>query len=513
MICKDTSLQYFLIMSFWLASFLFAPSFVFAADDPAPIDLQVYIPGVSTEKRECAIGEIGKACATDEECNKSIEGKTIKGRCVTKATATVDPDDKTGGVISYIGGMYKFLVGIAALAAVFMIMIAGYRWLFAGGNSGAIDDAKTRIKGAIAGLAIALLSYSILNLINPELVSLKLENVPEPIQAPKEDDEDAIETVEKNISAQCPQNVTVLAPDKSRVSGNTTVCGSRYTFENQTPELLKEYPDGQCLGTVCYDGVKVGEYLTGKTVTQSKEICAPKTRAQGFECSKVGWKGGTVTTAARVVSEATCPQAKLSECETTASQLVIKATRGDQFCKKVIAGYDKYDKKEKCVAKKVGACPNEGLRVTCDGKKILDSQVTWGFRSVADFRFGGFSDGVIPKECANVKKSSNDTGLTLSCSDIVIPDNIQHLCCAKTNKLDILNDIGGGKHEVIDCRETVCNRDEIKVECPIFDNQPGEITYHSSFRKNQKSLCRAGGDGKGVCCWEVESHLGNGRGI
>ena len=497
-----------IFLLFYIVCFGFVSS-VYAADDPATIDLQVYIPGVSTEKKECAIGDIGKACQTDEECNKSIEGKTIKGRCVTKATAVVDPDDKTGGVVSYIGGGYKFLVGIAALAAVFMIMIAGYRWLFAGGNSGAIDDAKTRIKGAVAGLVIALLSYTILNLINPDLTKLSLTNIPESIQAPKEE-VDAVKTVEGNMNAQCPPDVTVLAPDKRRASGNATVCGSQYTFDNPTPEVLKDYPNGQCLGTVCYGGVKVGEYLSGKPVAQSKDICAPKADKQGFECSKEGFRGGTVTTATRVVATVTCPKAKLSECETATSQLVIKATKGDQFCKKV---HYAYDKEEKCVAKKVGACPNEGLRVKCDGTAIIDSQVTWGFRSVADFEFGGFNHPDGPKECANVKKSSNDTGLTLSCNDIAIPDNTAYLCCAKTNKLDILNDIGGIKHGVIDCRETVCNRDEIRVECPIFDNQPGGITYHSSWRKDQKSLCRAGGDGKGVCCWEVESHLGNGRGI
>src|SRR3989344_8993698 len=113
-----------IFLLFYIVCFGFVSS-VYAADDPATIDLQVYIPGVSTEKKECAIGDIGKACQTDEECNKSIEGKTIKGRCVTKATAVVDPDDKTGGGVSYIGGGYKVFVWFCGLAPGVLVFVCG----------------------------------------------------------------------------------------------------------------------------------------------------------------------------------------------------------------------------------------------------------------------------------------------------------------------------------------------------------------------------------------------------
>src|SRR3989344_707793 len=258
-----------IFLLFYIVCFGFVSS-VYAADDPATIDLQVYIPGVSTEKKECAIGDIGKACQTDEECNKSIEGKTIKGRCVTKATAVVDPDDKTGGVVSYIGGVYKFLVGIAALAAVFMIMIAGYRWLFAGGNSGAIDDAKKRIKGAVAGLVIALLSYTILNLINPELVNLKLENMPDVIETVEQKFADPEDRAREYIAAQC-QGASMyletsngkhldeaIAKQKPILQATQTVCGEVYVeVEADDRKQFSEYKLDEkgdyngCYGRVC----------------------------------------------------------------------------------------------------------------------------------------------------------------------------------------------------------------------------------------------------------------------
>src|SRR3990167_4694205 len=290
---------------------------VFSADDPAPIDLQVYIPGVSTPKKECALGKIWEKCEKDEDCNKLVEGKTIKGRCVTKATAVVDPDDKTGGVISYIAGVYRFLVGIAAIASVFMIMIAGYRWLFAGGNSGAIDDAKTRIKGAVAGLVIALLSYNILNLINPELVNLKLENMPDVIETVEQKFADPEDRAREYIAAQC-QGASMyletsngkhldeaIAKQKPILQATQTVCGEVYVeVEADDRKQFSEYKLDEkgdyngCYGRVCYVDKIAEELKNGVTPERFRSItsnpsnidknktCVQLKNATGFGCSK-----------------------------------------------------------------------------------------------------------------------------------------------------------------------------------------------------------------------------------
>jgi D-alanyl-D-alanine dipeptidase len=70
----------------------------------------------------------------------------------------------------YVGGVYKFFVGMAGILAVFMIMFGGVKWLFAGGSSSKISSAKEMIFGAIIGLILALGSYLILYWINPKLV-------------------------------------------------------------------------------------------------------------------------------------------------------------------------------------------------------------------------------------------------------------------------------------------------------------------------------------------------------
>jgi len=82
-----------------------------------------------------------------------------------------------GDLGEYIGGVYKFFVGIAGIVAVVMISLGGFIWLFSGGSPDKISKAKELILGAIFGLLLALGSYLILYTINPELINLKL-NIP-----------------------------------------------------------------------------------------------------------------------------------------------------------------------------------------------------------------------------------------------------------------------------------------------------------------------------------------------
>lgn len=81
----------------------------------------------------------------------------------------------------YFSMVYKYLIGIAGILAGIMIAIAGFQWLLAAGDAGKIKHAKERISGALIGLVLALGSYTILFLVNPDLVtfkSLKLSFVP-----------------------------------------------------------------------------------------------------------------------------------------------------------------------------------------------------------------------------------------------------------------------------------------------------------------------------------------------
>jgi hypothetical protein len=83
--------------------------------------------------------------------------------------------------------VYKFALGIIGLLAVVIIMFGGLQWMAAAGNEQMITGAKELITSAVAGLVIALLSYSILAFINPQLLSLNFTILKIPVTETAED--------------------------------------------------------------------------------------------------------------------------------------------------------------------------------------------------------------------------------------------------------------------------------------------------------------------------------------
>lgn len=74
---------------------------------------------------------------------------------------------------TYVGAMVKVGIVTAAILAVVMIVIAGFMYITAGGNTGTTEKAKEYIWGAVIGLLIAVSYYLILNTINPSLINIK----------------------------------------------------------------------------------------------------------------------------------------------------------------------------------------------------------------------------------------------------------------------------------------------------------------------------------------------------
>lgn len=71
----------------------------------------------------------------------------------------------------YVVWVYKFVLGMTGLLAVFMITIGAITWIFAGGNSASVNKAKQYITGSVMGILLALSSFSILYIINPQLIN------------------------------------------------------------------------------------------------------------------------------------------------------------------------------------------------------------------------------------------------------------------------------------------------------------------------------------------------------
>ncbi|MEA3398804.1 MAG: hypothetical protein U9R06_03640 [Patescibacteria group bacterium] len=59
--------------------------------------------------------------------------------------------------------LIKVVLTFVAIIMIAMILIAGFRWMTAGGSQEAVSDAKSRIKNAVIGLIIILASYMIVD--------------------------------------------------------------------------------------------------------------------------------------------------------------------------------------------------------------------------------------------------------------------------------------------------------------------------------------------------------------
>ena len=78
-----------------------------------------------------------------------------------------------GWIGDYIGAIYKYGVGLAAVLATIMMMVGGFLWLTSAGSPDRVGKAKEFITSALTGLILALFSFLILYTVNPELTTLK----------------------------------------------------------------------------------------------------------------------------------------------------------------------------------------------------------------------------------------------------------------------------------------------------------------------------------------------------
>jgi len=76
---------------------------------------------------------------------------------------------------SYLSGLYRLALGLGVLAALIMIVVAGITYATSGDNASKQKEARGQIRDAIIGMVILFASVLILNTINPNIASMKLE--------------------------------------------------------------------------------------------------------------------------------------------------------------------------------------------------------------------------------------------------------------------------------------------------------------------------------------------------
>ena len=85
-------------------------------------------------------------------------------------------------IATYMIAIYKVLIKFSIVLAVLILTFAGFRWIFARGDTGTIVEAKKMITNTFVGLVLALGSYTLLYAINPQLTIFKNPEL-EPIKA------------------------------------------------------------------------------------------------------------------------------------------------------------------------------------------------------------------------------------------------------------------------------------------------------------------------------------------
>lgn len=134
------------------------------------------------------------------------------------------------GFPQYVEALYNLFIGIIGILAVIMIMAGGFQWLLAAGNAQRISGAKTTIISSVLGLVLALTSYTILNLINPDLTKLNLRNI------------DEVSGFDWSIANFCKANVVLSDVNSDKLLS----CGKQYKYKGGNTEAW-------CAGYKCCD--------------------------------------------------------------------------------------------------------------------------------------------------------------------------------------------------------------------------------------------------------------------
>lgn len=84
----------------------------------------------------------------------------------------ITPKDPT--LIQYLNAVFMLSIAVAAIVAVLRIVLAGFKYMIATDGWANKEEAKGEIAAVITGLIVLLLSFIILQQINPDLVKLRI---------------------------------------------------------------------------------------------------------------------------------------------------------------------------------------------------------------------------------------------------------------------------------------------------------------------------------------------------
>lgn len=173
---KTATQRLFIIVSLLLCG-LFTPSFADAQLDQR-CWTQAECEAFVKEKLKISPEVAKKSFVVSKQTAKACGGVADMGFCLAAGSADIavkiGKHSNFNNIAEYIKAFYTYIIPIATIIAILMIIVAGVQWMVSGGNATVIGSAKKRIIGAISGLVLLALSFTILATINPYLVNLRL---------------------------------------------------------------------------------------------------------------------------------------------------------------------------------------------------------------------------------------------------------------------------------------------------------------------------------------------------
>lgn len=177
----------------------------------------------------------------------------------------------------YLREIYKYAIGFVGILATVVMMFGGFLWITAGGNGERVGNAKAWIGSSLTGLLLALCSWTILYIVNPNLVKFSSLNVTSP----------TISEEQRNESDGC-----CLLTNGNTFDTNETNCKSSPLYNEFNQEKIAYH--NKCLlesklPTEAECGVKVdlggGAFICGEKCPNGKTCTLDESASTGKACS------------------------------------------------------------------------------------------------------------------------------------------------------------------------------------------------------------------------------------
>ncbi len=131
-----------------------------------------------------------------------------------------------GDIGSYLVAFYQFFISAIAIMAVVVIMFAGFRWMTAQGNQERVSKAKETLWGAVIGVFLALISWVVLNFIDPNIKNLSLPDINSFMTPAKVQPATVCSAKESELG-----ELSVVGDEAGR-NTYTPNCGETYTYQD-----------------------------------------------------------------------------------------------------------------------------------------------------------------------------------------------------------------------------------------------------------------------------------------